>query len=794
MISPSIDLCWSISEAEAAAAGFPDIRVGHFWIGVAKAMDLELAVLLGQAPPELRELEGQMEADFLEVRGVLERVVLAPTSLRRAIRADLGRAGPAGERPLHRSDALREAFRRAMKMAQDQRERLRPAHVLAGSLADSKDDFLSGPLSALGLDAKETVSRLRDYFGETMKPKKKPRGRAKAAPAVDEAPEKPAKPTALEKFGRDLTALAADGALSPLIGRRKELLKMTQVLLQSRKNNLILLGEPGVGKTGVVEGFAQMVADGKLPAELGRPRVIEISLPALVAGTKYRGEFEQRLEAVIKEAEADPKPILFLDEIHLLMGAGSGGSSDMDAANILKPSLARGAIRVIGATTTKEYRQSIEKDGAMERRFQTLMIEEPTEDEAVAILLGLREKLEKHHGLALDESALRAAVELSVRYLPDFRLPDKALDLVDQACAAKRFQTFTPKGQTGNRIEREDIATVVAARCGIPVGTLTADEGARLLEMEKCLGERVKGQLQAITALADAIRLARAGLKKPGRPAGVFLFVGPSGTGKTELAKALAEFLFHDEKHLLRFDMSEYMEQHSVARLIGAPPGYIGHDEGGQQTDQIRTHPYSVVLFDEIEKAHPKVLDLFLQIFDEGTLTDSQGRKCSFKDAVIILTSNLGSKAEAPAKRVGFGADAEPESDANLARREAILAAVRQHLRPELINRLTRIISFDPLGEESVRLIIDKVIADLNHRIRDRGITLELEPSAYDALMRVGYSPENGAREMERAIEQWVATPLAERMLNAEPVAGTVILVSAGKERDLIHLQPRNPL
>ena len=762
MISPSIDITWSLAEAEAAHAGFSEIGIAHFWVGVCKAVEVSVSDLLDAGSPELQAMEVQVEADFLEVREAFSGVGISPKDLRRAIRAELGRREGRFARPLHRSPVLRAVFKRGASFAAVDGGRLRPVHLLA-ALIEHDEPVVAKALGRIGREAAEVMGELRARLGG---------GLGGPEEQVDEKKKSPV--SALQRFGRDLTELAAAGALPPLIGRREEMLKITQILLQSRKNNLILVGEPGVGKTGIVEGFAQLLAEGKLPEALGKPAVIEISLSSLVAGTKYRGEFEERLEAVAREASEEPKPILFIDEIHLLLGAGSAGGS-MDAANILKPALARGAIRVIGATTIREYRQTIEKDGALERRFQAVRVEEPSADEAVAILLALRPRLEAHHGVTLEDGALRAAVEWSIRYLPDFRLPDKALDLVDQACAVVRFQTLTPgKRAAGSVIGREEIAAAVAARCGIPVGTLTADEGVRLMALEGELGKRVKGQPEAISAVAEAVRLARAGLKKPNRPVGVFVFVGPSGTGKTELAKALAENLFHDERRLIRFDMSEFMEAHSVSKLIGSPPGYVGHDEGGQLSDAIRTHPYSVVLFDEIEKAHPKVLDLFLQIFDEGTLTDAQGRKCDFRESVIILTSNLGSGGVVK-RRMGFGM----EKDEEVGETPTLLEAVKRHLRPELVNRLTKVVHFRPLGLETAREILGKLVAEFNWCLADRKVTVVLDESAIELILREGFSNECGARNLERTMDRLLGKKLADLLLAGGAPEGAILRVEA---------------
>ena len=782
MTNASLNIAWSIAEIEASEAGFESILPNHFWIGCCKGCDLDCAKFLQNAQPEIRNQESQIAQDFQAVRDALTAGNVKPAKLRRALRGRLGKQGEPSPRPLHRHPDLRAAFVAGRHLAEIAGSSIKPVHVLF-SLLQTPDPVFDECLASIGGDRKALADALEtcvlaDGFADDKCRVLDPVGKSarEAKPAA-----KPKKRSALAQFGRDLNRLAKDGKLAPVIGRKPEMLKIAQTLLQSRKCNVILVGEAGVGKTGIVEGLAQRIAQGKVPEELKATRIIELSMSLLVAGTKYRGEFEERMQAVIKEASTDSNIVLFLDEIHTLIGAGKAGGS-MDAANILKPALARGEIRVIGATTITEYRLHIEKDAALERRFQKVDVEEPTPGEALEILRGIRTRMEEHHGIKITDEAISAAVEWSVRYLPDFRLPDKAIDLLDTACAQARFLTFSGKGSIAAGtaaphvgVDREQIAAVVASRCKIPVGTLTEDEGQRLRSMEEVLGRRVKGQEAAIKTVSEAVRLARTGLGNPNRPVGSFLFVGPSGTGKTELAKALALFLFHNESSLIRFDMSEFMEEHSVSKLIGAPPGYKGCDEEGQLTGKVRTRPYSVVLFDEIEKAHPRVLDIFLQIFDEGTLTDANGRKCSFRNAVIILTSNLGSGELAAKKEMGFGA--KPESPAEIQARmdERIKSAIKKHLRPELVNRLSSIVQFHQLAPADIREIVEKCLAALNARLADRQIVVSLSPEVVDLLVKEGFSPEYGARELERTIERLISKPLAEAILAGSIKSGPVV-------------------
>jgi ATP-dependent Clp protease ATP-binding subunit ClpC len=767
-LSAGSTIVWLLAETEAAAAGFSEITPWHLLIGCWKACDLDVARFVADAPEKVSRHKSEIEEDFANLGSAVGSALGDPVALRRKLRHAVGKGTAKDVKPpLHRTPETREIFARATARAEFRSDVVRPLDLFNGAISWMKKNPAEGPLREFAeymvgkLD--EGKPRSPEGAGDAMiaaefKPIKKDGGKKKEMP-----------PSALSQFGRDLTKLARDGKLEPVIGRRDEILRVARILSQKRKNNPILVGEAGVGKTGIVEGLAQRIATGNCPDFLREATIVELSMAALMAGTKYRGEFEARLQAVIKEAEAAPNLILFLDEIHTLVGAGAIGGSSMDAGNIFKPALARGSSRVIGATTIDEYRRDIEKDPALERRFQTVWVEEPTHDEALEILRGLKERLEKHHSVKIEDAALVAAVDLSIRYLHDFRLPDKAIDLIDQACAMAMLRSFSvPKGSdraVEQKIGRNDVAKAVAERCKIPVAQMGGDERARLLHIEDALTERVKGQSQAIQAVADAVRVARSGMKDPQRPIAVFLFAGPTGTGKTELAKELAEFLFGSDSSLLRFDMSEYREEHSVAKLIGAPPGYKGYDEGGTLTDAVRSKPYSVVLFDEVEKAHPRVLDLFLQVFDEGTLTDSRGREASFRETIIILTSNLGSASAEKKKHLGFGPESVTGETPIEDLQAWIMEKIKRGLRPELLNRFSRIIIFNPLGRENVREIIDKFIGQLNARLSEQSITLTLEEPVYSLLMEKGYSAEFGARPMERTIEQLIAQPLARAIL-----------------------------
>ncbi len=645
-------------------------------------------------------------------------------------------------------------------------------HLLLGVLS-APESTACHALAELGLDTENLRVGLKKQLvaqssrQEAADEEKNDAGR----PAVN------AKTPTLDKYCVDLTAKAAKGELDPLIGREQETHRMMQILCRRRKNNPVLVGDPGVGKTAIVEGLAYRIQKGAVPSLLKGKRVVELTMGAIVAGTKYRGEFEDRMKKIVDELTAAKNVILFIDELHTVVGAGSAEGS-LDAANILKPSLARGEFQVIGATTRDEYTKNIEKDAALERRFQPVAVGEPDQDAALAILQGLKESYEKHHSVHYTEGALEAAVRLSSRYLSDRSLPDKAIDLIDEAGAKVRLDLDGQKIPEGLTVDEEEIAGVLSEWSGIPVKTLTEHEAQRLLRLESEIHQRLVGQDEAVSALCRAVRRSRSGLKDPRRPVGSFLFLGPSGVGKTELARCLARALFGSEKALLAFDMSEYMERHEAAKLIGAPPGYVGYDEEGRLTEAVRRHPWSVVLFDEIEKANPDVFNLLLQILEEGRLTDAHGRTVDFKNTVIIMTSNLGVRETAKAG-FGFSASAEAEKKKQS---EALLGAVREFFRPEFLNRLDAQLVFHPLSAEEMARVFDIMMFDLRSRLGEHGIILSMAKDAREFLLRAAAAQNQGARPLRRLIQTKIEDPLSDLILSGEvPDGSTVDCVLAGE-------------
>ncbi len=631
----------------------------------------------------------------------------------------------------------------------------------------------------------------------------------------------------LDKFAIDLTQKAKDGKIDPVIGREKEIERVVEILGRRNKNNPVLIGEPGVGKTAIAEGLALKIVNDEAPETLNNKRILALDLTGMVAGTKYRGDFEERIKAAIDEAINDNDVILFIDELHTIMGAGSAEGST-DAANILKPTLARGELRIIGATTLEEYRKNIEKDSALERRFQPVTVDEPNEEDAILILKGLRNKYEAHHKVKITDEAIISAVNLSSRYITDRFLPDKAIDLIDEAASKVRLKnTKTPdnvkelegkiksiaeektafvnaqdfekaaelrdkekalkeeletikaenkqNGEFTAKVLEEDIATIVSSWTGVPVTQLTEAESQRLLKMEDTLHNRIIGQDEAVKAVSKAIRRGRVGIKDKNRPIGSFIFLGPTGVGKTELCKALAEAVFGSESAMLRLDMSEYMEKHTVSKLIGSPPGYIGYDEGGQLTEKIRRKPYSVVLFDEIEKAHPDVFNVLLQILDDGHITDSTGRKVDFKNTIIIMTSNIGARNITDTK-ISFGFGEHDETDNDI--KNVVLQELKKEFRPEFLNRVDDIIVFHKLQKEHIRLIAKNMLSSLAKRLKELKVNLEFEELAVEAIADVGFDRVYGARPLRRAIVNNIEDPLSEKMLEGSIKENTTVKVS----------------
>lgn len=715
---------------------------------------------------------------------------------------------------------LENSLREAMQMGQSY---ISTEHLLLGIIRENEGTAIE-VLERMGVSGDDLRAALNDLVGQSS---------VFAGQQFD--PQASSSDSVLKEFSVDLTKKAADGKLDPVIGRAGEIERMMQILCRRQKNNPLLLGEPGVGKTAVVEGLAQLIVADQVPDILRNRRLVTLDVSALVAGSKYRGEFEERLKKCIKEVEQADDIILFIDELHTIIGAGAAEGS-MDAAAILKPPLSRGEIQIIGATTLDEYRKHLEKDSALERRFQTLVVKEPNEEQAVRIMEGLRDKYEEHHHVHFSDEALQAAVSLSDRYIQDRFLPDKAIDVIDEAGARMRIRNMVlpdeiqelddklralraekdaaiadqdferaaevrdreakvreerKKAQVEwedktekivNEIGVEDIADVVSMTTGVPVSNLTEAETEKLLRMESVLHERVIGQEEAVMALSKAIRRSRSGLKDPKRPAGSFIFLGPSGVGKTELSKTLAEFLFNSQDALISFDMSEYMEKHTVSRLIGSPPGYVGYDEGGQLTTAVRQRPYSVVLFDEIEKAHPDVFNILLQILEEGRLTDAQGRMVDFRNTVIIMTSNVGAREITTTAPLGFSSSgATGLNDDEIKTR--VMSEVKRLFRPEFLNRIDEIIVFKSLTEDEIVEIVNLMVADLRDRLIEQNMTINMSDAANRLIAKEGTDLSFGARPLRRAIQRLLEDPISEQILEGKWTSGSVIDVDVEDEK-----------
>ncbi|MDR1805339.1 MAG: ATP-dependent Clp protease ATP-binding subunit [Clostridium sp.] len=777
-------------------------EMGHTYIGTEH-------LLLG-----LLSVEDTLAFDALNEKG------LEASEVADFIKESVGTGSPTMLKPVHFTarckhiieDARREAIRRGQPMTGAE-------HILISLMQESSGAAMA-ILSHLNIAPREILDDLAGAvggIGETMESGVRGGRRGKRGKASDT-------PT-LEKYGRDLTALAADGKIDPVIGRQEEIERVVQILSRRTKNNPCLIGEPGVGKTAIAEGLALKIASGQVPDMVRGKRVISLDLTGMVAGTKYRGDFEERIQTAIEEVVKSDDVILFLDELHTIIGAGSAEGTT-DAANILKPSLSRGELQLIGATTLDEYRKYIEKDAALERRFQPVMVDEPSEEEAVQILQGLRDKYEAHHKVTITSGAIAAAVKLSSRYIGERYLPDKAIDLVDEACSRVRLQAFTPSpdmkeledkiesleeekaaavnaqeferaaqirnsqeeirekleaarerwqqeaSQTKLIVGESDIAQIVSSWTKIPVAQLTQEESERLLHMEEELHRRIVGQDEAVSAVSRAIRRGRVGLKDPKRPTGSFIFLGPTGVGKTELCKTLALSLFGDEAAMVRLDMSEYMEKHTVSRLIGSPPGYVGYDEGGQLTEQVRRRPYSVLLFDEIEKAHPDVFNVLLQILEDGILTDSQGRRVDFKNCIIIMTSNIGAE-KITAKQHGLGfSSAESGGTMPYEKiQESVMEELKKAFKPEFLNRVDEIIVFHQLSGEDIRKIAGRMLENLSERIKELGVLVSFDDKTAEKIADAGFDPVYGARPLRRAIQHELEDRLSEQILEGKLMA-----------------------
>jgi len=759
---------------------------------------------------------------------VLANLGVELNKVRSAVEFIIGR----GDRAVLGEIGLTPRAKKVIELAVDEARRLNHGyigteHLLLGLVREG-EGIAAGVLESLGVNLERVRAETTRILAQNQ-----PQGGSGSGqhPAGGGARQATRTPT-VDQLGMDLTAAARAGKLDPVIGRGKEIERVIQILSRRNKNNPVLIGEPGVGKTAIAEALAHRIVAGEVPETLQGKRLLTLDIGSLVAGTKYRGEFEERLKKVIEEIKSSGNCVLFIDELHMLVGAGAAEGA-VDAANILKPSLARGEMQCVGATTLDEYRKHIERDAALERRFQPVVVDEPSVEETIAILRGINERYEEHHKLTITDDALRAAAELAARYVPDRFLPDKAIDLVDEAASRVRIRrSSTPpslkeamKGleslqrekdaaiasqqyeyaaelrdrelKLQQKIERmeegwqsqrdegkptvteEDIAEVVSMWTGIPLARIASEESARLLQMEAGLHSKVIGQDEAISAIAKSVRRARAGLKDPRRPIGVFMFLGPTGVGKTLLARALAEFMFGAEDSMIKLDMSEFMEKHSVARLVGAPPGYIGYDDGGQLTDTVRRKSYCLILLDEIEKAHPDVFNMLLQIFDEGHLTDAKGRRVDFRNTVIIMTSNVGAELIRRNNALGFVREDEvKDADAAYTRmKDKVLGEMKNVFRPEFLNRIDGTVVFHALARAHIRQVVDLQLHDVEKQLQAKGVTLEVTEAAKDWLGEKGYDPAFGARPLRRVIQNEIEDRLSESLLQEQFTSGDTIVI-----------------
>jgi ATP-dependent Clp protease ATP-binding subunit ClpC len=781
------------------------IRLGHNNVGTEH-------ILLGL----IREGEG-IAAKALQVLG------LGPEKIQKEVETLIGR-GQEAVQTIHYTPRAKKVIELSMDEARKLgHSYVGTEHILLGLIREG-EGVAARVLNNLGVSLNKARQQVLQLLGSNESSSSH-RGSSASANT----------PT-LDSLARDLTAIARDGSLDPVIGRAKEIQRVIEVLSRRTKNNPVLIGEPGVGKTAIAEGLAQQIINNEVPETLRDKRVMTLDMGTVVAGTKYRGEFEDRLKKVMDEIRQAGNIILFIDELHTLIGAG-GAEGAIDASNILKPALARGELQCIGATTLDEYRKYIEKDAALERRFQPITVNEPTKDESIQILQGLRDRYEAHHRVTITDEAIEASVQLSDRYISDRFLPDKAIDLIDEAASKVRLRSYTAppnlkeleqkleevrkekdaavqsqefekaaslrdseqrlreelektkdvwkekQGKENTEVTPEDIAQVVSSWTGVPVSKLAEEETERLLKMEEILHDRVIGQSEAVTAISKAIRRARAGLKDPKRPIGSFIFLGPTGVGKTELARAVAETLFGDEDAIIRIDMSEYMEKHTTSRLVGSPPGYVGHEEGGQLTEKVRRKPYSVILLDEIEKAHPEVFNILLQVLEDGRLTDSKGRTVDFRNTVVIMTSNVGASTLKRNRSLGFAVHSEGQKYNDM--KSKVMDELKRAFRPEFLNRIDEIIVFHSLEKEHLLKIVGLMADSLKKRLSDQGIEIELSQAALEKITEEGYDPDYGARPLRRALQRKIEDRLSEELLKGNINKGQTVKIDV-EENDFV--------